>query len=66
MIELYVERLEKLYRTRKRKVSAEIIRLAVDLLAAEREYGIAIETEPDLRDILKDEIQWRSKDNQLL
>jgi hypothetical protein len=66
MIELYAERLEKLYRTRKRKASAEIIRLAVDLLAAEREYGIAIETEPDLRDILKDEIQWRSKDNQLL
>lgn len=66
MIELYVERLEKLYRTRKRKASAEIIRLAVDLLAAEKEYGIAIETEPDLRDILKDEIQWRSKNIQLL
>lgn len=66
MIELYVERLEKLYRTRKRKASAEIIRLAVDLLAAEREYGIAIETEPDLRDILKDEMQWRSKNIQLL
>lgn len=66
MIELYVERLEKLYCTRKRKASAEIIRLAVDLLAAEREYGIAIETEPDLRDILKDEIQWRSKNIQLL
>ena len=66
MIELYVERLEKLYRTRKRKASAEIFRLAVDLLAAEREYGITIETEPDLRDILKDEIQRGSKDNQLL
>lgn len=66
MIELYVERLEKLYRTRKRKASAEIIRLAVDLLAAEREYGITIETEPDLRDILKDEMQWRSKNIQLL
>ena len=66
MIELYVERLEKLYRTRKRKASAEIIRLALDLLAAEREYGITIETEPDLRDILKDEIQCWSKNNQLL
>lgn len=45
MIDRYVERLEKLWRTRKRKSADEIRYLAKALVQAEREYGITLEIE---------------------
>lgn len=48
MIDIYVDRLQKLYRTRKRKSADEIRVIANLLVDAEKEYGVTIETDPDI------------------
>lgn len=45
MIDRYIERLEKLWRTRKRKSAEEIRWLASELVKAEQEYGAIVEVE---------------------
>lgn len=48
MIDIYVDRLQKLYRTRKRKSADEIRAIANLLVDAEKEYGVTIETDPGI------------------